>query len=61
MDNRATVEDFRVITQKYIAELNSLPEAEAKKKARKNLIKIGVLDNNGNVKANIVKGDFFGW
>ena len=61
MDNRATLEDYKKETQKYIKELKSLDKAEAKKKATRNLKKIGVLDNKGKLKTNIVEGDFFGW
>ncbi len=61
MDNRATLEDYKKESQKYINELKSMPKVEAKKKATKNLKKIGVLDNKGKLKSNIVEGDFFGW
>ena len=35
--------------QKEINELNSLPEEQAKEKARAGLIRVGILDTNGQI------------
>lgn len=58
---QATINDLKKATENYITELKRLPADESQKRARNNLQKIGVLDNKGNMKSQIVEGDFFGW
>ena len=55
------IQRFEAFCDNYIHGLDSMPSDEAKKKARENLIAIGVLDKDGREKKQIVTGDFFGW
>lgn len=57
---RPTHEEYIKGMQDYIAQLRTMDKEEAKKIAKENLIKAGVLDENGNPKENIVTGNFFG-
>ncbi|MBR1390233.1 MAG: hypothetical protein IJ567_02080 [Lachnospiraceae bacterium] len=59
-----TTEESIRMMQDYLEEFRELkrknPE-KAKNIAQKELIEIGVLDEQGNPKENIVTGHFFGW
>ena len=60
MITQEEVDSFAEFVKHYIAELNALPPEEARRISKENLIRTGVLDENGNVKENIVTEDFFG-
>ena len=59
--NQATVQDYKDAVKRYISELKKMSEEESRKAAVENLKIIGVLDQNGKEKSQIVNGDFFGW
>lgn len=46
---------------RLITELKSMNPEDAKKQSKEALIRMGVLDENGRTKKQIVTGDFFGW
>ncbi len=52
---------FSRVVKDYISELNSLPKEEARRISVENLIRTGVLDENGKPKETIVTENFFGW
>lgn len=61
---RLTTEESIRLMKAYISEFEELKKndpAKAKEISKKELKKIGVLDENGNPKDNIVTGHFFGW
>ena len=61
---RLTPEESIKMMKEYLEEFRELkrnnPE-KAKEIAKQDLIDIGVLDEQGNPKENIVTGQFFGW
>ncbi|MBE6843982.1 MAG: hypothetical protein E7510_14370 [Ruminococcus sp.] len=58
---RPSVDELIKSMNEYIKELDNMNEKDAKKIATESLIRMGVLDENGNTKEDIVTGDFFGW
>lgn len=58
---QADVDGVAETAKRFIAKLSSMPEEEAKAYSKDVLIQIGALDKNGQVKEQIVTGDFFGW
>jgi hypothetical protein len=58
---RPSVDELIKSMNEYIKELDNMNEKDAKKIATESLIRVGVLDENGNTKEDIVTGDFFGW
>ena len=61
---RPTPEESIKMMQEYLDEFRELKRKDpekAKEIAKQDLIDIGVLDEQGNPKENIVTGQFFGW
>ncbi|MBR1866938.1 MAG: hypothetical protein IJ801_10630 [Lachnospiraceae bacterium] len=61
---RLTPEESIKMMQEYLDEFRELKRKDpekAKEIAKQDLIDIGVLDEQGNPKENIVTGQFFGW
>ena len=58
---RPSADELIKSMNEYIKELDNMNEKDAKKIATESLIRMGVLDENGNTKEDIVTGDFFGW
>lgn len=58
---RPSVDELIKSMNEYIKELDNMNEKDAKKIATESLVRMGVLDENGNTKEDIVTGDFFGW
>ena len=61
---RPTPEESIKMMQEYLDEFRELKRKDpekAKEIAKQDLIDIGVLDEHGNPKENIVTGQFFGW
>lgn len=58
---RPSVDELIKSMNEYIKELDNMNEKDAKKIATESLIRMGILDENGNTKEDIVTGDFFGW
>ena len=61
---RLTPEESIKMMKDYLEEFRELKRKDpekAKEIAKKDLIDIGVLDEQGNPKENIVTGQFFGW
>lgn len=59
-----TAEESIKMMQNYLEEFRELKRREpekAKEISQKELMEIGVLDEQGNPKENIVTGHFFGW
>lgn len=59
-----TAEESIKMMQDYLEEFRTLKRENPKKAreiAKRELIEIGVLDEKGNPKENIVTGHFFGW
>lgn len=55
------VDNYEKAAKDYIEQLRNLPPKEAKLIASQNLKEIGVLNDDGTIKKQIVNGDFFGY
>ena len=61
MITQGYVDAIETDINRLITELKSMNPEDAKKQSKEALIRMGVLDENGRTKKQIVTEDFFGW